>query len=336
MCHQCGKASVSKCSRCKQYRYCGRDCQRAHWKAGHKKECGSKHNVNATLEVEVTGAADTTAVPKQNTVTSTTTTTTTTDANTTADTAAAAAATATIAAATATIAAAAAGFEDAAELGAHPAARQLLAYNAPFSSTEKVDAFLGCFSRDVTLYDLRSGAVKLGAAEFRTRYRCVFAHSRDLTATVTKRVVVRRVAAVDADEGSQEKEGKGETGEKGKANPRAAAARTSFAVDFERYAGLIAPTGGALDGSTGMAALAAAAHIVAVYRCDDTTGTIDAMWVAVDTERAGAEGATVADVEASAVYGTAMDLIEAQLGATPGAARGAARGELEVEFQHFA
>ena len=283
--------------------------------------------------MKVTAAdATTTAEPKQNTATTTTDATTTSEA--TADTAAA-----TAAAATVTIAAAAAGFEDAAELGAHPAARQLLAYNAPFSSTEKVAAFLGCFSRDVTLYDLRSGAVKLGAAEFRMRYRCVFAHSRDLTATVTKRVVVRRTV-VDADGGSREKEDKGETGEKGKANTRAAAARTSFAVDFERYAGLIAPTGGALDGSTGMAALAAAAHIVAVYRCDDTSGTIDAMWVTVDTERAGAEGATVADVEASAVYGTAMDLIEAQLGATPGAARaaarGAARGELEVDFQNFA
>jgi len=28
-----------KCSRCKRVRYCGRECQRAHWRAGHKAEC---------------------------------------------------------------------------------------------------------------------------------------------------------------------------------------------------------------------------------------------------------------------------------------------------------
>jgi ankyrin repeat protein len=39
VCHMCGKASKFKCSKCKQYRYCGRDCQTAHWKKGHKKEC---------------------------------------------------------------------------------------------------------------------------------------------------------------------------------------------------------------------------------------------------------------------------------------------------------
>ncbi len=30
---------LSKCSRCNVAKYCGRDCQLAHWKAGHKAEC---------------------------------------------------------------------------------------------------------------------------------------------------------------------------------------------------------------------------------------------------------------------------------------------------------
>merc|ERR1712216_401946 len=30
---------VQKCSRCKEARYCGEKCQRAHWKAGHKNTC---------------------------------------------------------------------------------------------------------------------------------------------------------------------------------------------------------------------------------------------------------------------------------------------------------
>ena len=31
-----------KCSRCKRVRYCGRECQRAHWRAGHKAECQAR------------------------------------------------------------------------------------------------------------------------------------------------------------------------------------------------------------------------------------------------------------------------------------------------------
>ena len=31
--------AMSKCSRCKQANYCSKDCQTAHWKAGHKTEC---------------------------------------------------------------------------------------------------------------------------------------------------------------------------------------------------------------------------------------------------------------------------------------------------------
>ena len=42
-CQNCGKMEGKKgqlraCSKCKKARYCGRDCQVAHWKE-HKKEC---------------------------------------------------------------------------------------------------------------------------------------------------------------------------------------------------------------------------------------------------------------------------------------------------------
>lgn len=49
-CAFCGKVKGSNsgvkqllaCGRCKQVSYCGEECQKAHWKAGHKKECKAK------------------------------------------------------------------------------------------------------------------------------------------------------------------------------------------------------------------------------------------------------------------------------------------------------
>eukprot|EP00563_Minutocellus_polymorphus_P016227 CAMPEP_0181056892 /NCGR_PEP_ID=MMETSP1070-20121207/19957_1 /TAXON_ID=265543 /ORGANISM="Minutocellus polymorphus, Strain NH13" /LENGTH=379 /DNA_ID=CAMNT_0023136265 /DNA_START=24 /DNA_END=1163 /DNA_ORIENTATION=+ len=40
-CINCQKMGdkLSQCSKCKVVRYCGRDCQLAHWNAGHKKDC---------------------------------------------------------------------------------------------------------------------------------------------------------------------------------------------------------------------------------------------------------------------------------------------------------
>ena len=38
-CYVCGKKSKFRCSKCKQVKYCSRECQRAHW-AVHRKECG--------------------------------------------------------------------------------------------------------------------------------------------------------------------------------------------------------------------------------------------------------------------------------------------------------
>ena len=45
-CSSCGKSSnkvkLLQCSRCKREMYCDAACQKAHWKAGHKQECGKK------------------------------------------------------------------------------------------------------------------------------------------------------------------------------------------------------------------------------------------------------------------------------------------------------
>ena len=40
-CGQCGKTSETKCARCKIIYYCGRECQRKHWRV-HKKRCQTK------------------------------------------------------------------------------------------------------------------------------------------------------------------------------------------------------------------------------------------------------------------------------------------------------
>jgi hypothetical protein len=40
-CARCGQlfAKLKRCTRCKDVSYCSRECQVAHWKAGHKEEC---------------------------------------------------------------------------------------------------------------------------------------------------------------------------------------------------------------------------------------------------------------------------------------------------------
>ena len=37
-----GLGEFKRCIQCKLVVYCGRDCQKAHWKAGHKKVCVKK------------------------------------------------------------------------------------------------------------------------------------------------------------------------------------------------------------------------------------------------------------------------------------------------------
>lgn len=38
MCYNCNKPAQNKCAGCRA-RYCSKDCQKAHWHAGHKREC---------------------------------------------------------------------------------------------------------------------------------------------------------------------------------------------------------------------------------------------------------------------------------------------------------
>ena len=42
-CENCGISAINlrACSRCKAVSYCSRECQVAHWKAGHKAACGA-------------------------------------------------------------------------------------------------------------------------------------------------------------------------------------------------------------------------------------------------------------------------------------------------------
>jgi len=35
----CLKIGILQCSQCKAIKYCGRDCQKSHWKTSHKKMC---------------------------------------------------------------------------------------------------------------------------------------------------------------------------------------------------------------------------------------------------------------------------------------------------------
>ncbi|GIL93195.1 hypothetical protein Vretimale_8213 [Volvox reticuliferus] len=48
-CTSCKKLfqTVMACGKCKQVWYCGRDCQMAHWRAGHRKECALLVNAAA-------------------------------------------------------------------------------------------------------------------------------------------------------------------------------------------------------------------------------------------------------------------------------------------------
>ena len=34
-----GRLDMKKCAKCKQVFYCSRECQVAHWKSGHRREC---------------------------------------------------------------------------------------------------------------------------------------------------------------------------------------------------------------------------------------------------------------------------------------------------------
>lgn len=167
-------------------------------------------------------------------------------------------------------------------------ARQLVAYNQRAAAR-----FLACYSLDVELRDLNTNGLKLAGDDFSTRYRTVFTHSPGLCASVSVRVSVV---------------------------PTRGDARWSYAIDFERYSGLVAPIGRALDGSTGLLPQASGADIVAMYRCSGDAGeadsSIDRMWAALDGEGVGRAG-TVDAVRASAALQRCLARISAEQGCHP-------------------
>lgn len=105
---------------------------------------------------------------------------------------------------------------------------------------------------------------------------------------------------------------------------RRAEAMASFAVDFEQFEGLVAPTGGALDGSTGLGA-PAAADIVVVCRCAPSGQEIDRLWGGLDTEAVGRAAGGQSAVWRSAAWARCEALMREELGLAAG-------GELEMEY----
>lgn len=51
-CEACGAPAHLRCSRCMAVRYCCLDCQRRHWRAGHKSECGTQRVKLSPEELE--------------------------------------------------------------------------------------------------------------------------------------------------------------------------------------------------------------------------------------------------------------------------------------------
>lgn len=170
------------------------------------------------------------------------------------------------------------------------AARQLVAYNQRAATR-----FLCCFAMSVELRELETNSVKLCGDDFSTRYRTVFTHSPGLRASVSLRVSVV---------------------------PARGDARWSYAIDFERYAGLVSPIGSALDGSNGLLP-ASGADIVVMYRCSscsgdagNAAGSIDRLWAALDREGVGRAG-TVDAVLASAALQRCLSRIGAEQSCCP-------------------
>ena len=53
---ECTKAGTNRCSKCRSVRYCGRECQLADWRAGHKRECGRLANGLSQTSASVSAA----------------------------------------------------------------------------------------------------------------------------------------------------------------------------------------------------------------------------------------------------------------------------------------
>ncbi|MCL7026115.1 hypothetical protein MKW94_003246, partial [Papaver nudicaule] len=64
-CSVCGNPANSRCSRCKSIRYCSRDCQIQHWRAGHKLECKEDSSRTSCNERRASGYSDTICLENQ-------------------------------------------------------------------------------------------------------------------------------------------------------------------------------------------------------------------------------------------------------------------------------
>ena len=164
-------------------------------------------------------------------------------------------------------------------MAADVAARQLIAYNR-----RAIADFLDCFAPDVVLHDLTSDSVKLQGESFAQRYGAVFEHSEALHADVTARVTVAH-----------------------------AGAEWSYAIDFEQFSGLLAPVGGALDGSTGMSDQPAAADIVVMYEVNAADARISRLWATSDADGVGRR-AEAARIQQSAALSQCLEVVRRERG----------------------
>ena len=68
-CWQCGTAfnpHLKKCGRCEKAYYCSKDCQKKHWKSGHKRNCQPPQPISIPLtELEKKTPLDVTKIPNE-------------------------------------------------------------------------------------------------------------------------------------------------------------------------------------------------------------------------------------------------------------------------------
>ena len=56
ICAYCGDIAFKLCGKCREVRYCGRECQVFHWKLGHKTRCGLPGAAMADTEAAIKSA----------------------------------------------------------------------------------------------------------------------------------------------------------------------------------------------------------------------------------------------------------------------------------------
>jgi hypothetical protein len=53
LCAHCGSLGLKLCGQCREVKYCSKECQKAHWKMGHKTRCGVQGAAKADTEAAV-------------------------------------------------------------------------------------------------------------------------------------------------------------------------------------------------------------------------------------------------------------------------------------------